>query len=398
MASIKKEKDKNGCPVYRVSVSNGRGRRISRTFRPEPTWSARTINRELQKFSADLEMQLSDYEILTKSESVAEAAKMAAEASKIKTVKDYGDSVFMPEKALSIAEKSRLSYEQLLTQHIYPAIGDLPIDDVPPSSIKALLGKLRSEMAFSSVIKVHAVINGLFKSAVLDDTIDKNPMDKVPRPKQSKDEEVSDEPLSYTAEEARYIMSCLENEPLRWKVYVLLLIDTGCRRGEISGLRWKEIDFDSSTITIDRNLQYSPAKGTYVTTPKGRKKRIVDLSHKVVELLLQLQEEQDPKSEWVFTQKRSTLPIHPDTPNKFSKRFEKKYGIEHFHPHKLRHTSASIAITNGADVVSVAARLGHADSSTTLRMYAHANSESIRKAGQVVRDAILTKDTDEKSP
>lgn len=58
MASIKKEKDKNGCPVYRVSVSNGRGRRISRTFRPEPTWSARTINRELQKFSADLEMQL----------------------------------------------------------------------------------------------------------------------------------------------------------------------------------------------------------------------------------------------------------------------------------------------------------------------------------------------------
>lgn len=244
----------------------------------------------------------------------------------------------------------------------------------------------------------HAVINGLFKSAVLDDTIDKNPMDKVPRPKQSKDEEVSDEPLSYTAEEARYIMSCLENEPLRWKVYVLLLIDTGCRRGEISGLRWKEIDFDSSTITIDRNLQYSPAKGTYVTTPKGRKKRIVDLSHKVVELLLQLKEEQDPKSEWVFTQKRSTLPIHPDTPNKFSKRFEKKYGIEHFHPHKLRHTSASIAITNGADVVSVAARLGHADSSTTLRMYAHANSESIRKAGQVVRDAILTKDTDEKSP
>ena len=110
MASIKKEKDKNGCPVYRVSVSNGRGRRISRTFRPEPTWSARTINRELQKFSADLEMQLSDYEILTKSESVAEAAKMAAEASKIKTVKDYGDSVFMPEKALSIAEKSRLLY------------------------------------------------------------------------------------------------------------------------------------------------------------------------------------------------------------------------------------------------------------------------------------------------
>ena len=65
-----------------------------------------------------------------------------------------------------------------------------------------------------------------------------------------------------------------------------------------------------------------------------------------------------------------------------------RYGIEHFHPHKLRHTSASLAITNGADAVSVAACLGHSDSSTTLRMYAHANEESIRRVGQTVREAL----------
>ena len=59
-----------------------------------------------------------------------------------------------------------------------------------------------------------------------------------------------------------------------------------------------------------------------------------------------------------------------------------------FSPHKLRHTSASLAITNGADVVSVAARLGHSDSSTTLRMYAHANEDSIRRVGQTVREAL----------
>ena len=63
--------------------------------------------------------------------------------------------------------------------------------------------------------------------------------------------------------------------------------------------------------------------------------------------------------------------------------------LEDFHPHKLRHSSASIAITSGADVVSVSERLGgHSDTAVTLRMYAHANQESIRRAGQIVRDAI----------
>lgn len=91
---------------------------------------------------------------------------------------------------------------------------------------------------------------------------------------------------------------------------------------------------------------------------------------------------------WVFTQDDSPEPMHPDTPTRYFQRFGKRYGIEHFHPHKLRHTSASLAITHGADVVSVAARLGHSDSSTTLRMYAHANEESIRRVGQTVRDAL----------
>lgn len=93
-------------------------------------------------------------------------------------------------------------------------------------------------------------------------------------------------------------------------------------------------------------------------------------------------------SQWVFTQDGSADPMHPQSPTRFFTKFGRRYGIENFHPHKLRHTSASIALTNGADVVSVSERLGHSDTAVTLRMYAHANEESIRRAGQVVRDAL----------
>jgi len=80
--------------------------------------------------------------------------------------------------------------------------------------------------------------------------------------------------------------------------------------------------------------------------------------------------------------------MHPQTPTRRFKKYEKRFGIPDFHPHKLRHSSASVAITSGADVVSVSERLGHSDTAVTLRMYAHANEESIRRAGQIVRDAL----------
>ena len=80
--------------------------------------------------------------------------------------------------------------------------------------------------------------------------------------------------------------------------------------------------------------------------------------------------------------------MFPQSPTKYFRKFGEKYGIKDFHPHKLRHTSASVALTSGADVVSVSERLGHSDTAVTLRMYAHANEESIRRAGQAVRDAV----------
>ncbi|MCD8087327.1 MAG: tyrosine-type recombinase/integrase, partial [Oscillospiraceae bacterium] len=81
-------------------------------------------------------------------------------------------------------------------------------------------------------------------------------------------------------------------------------------------------------------------------------------------------------------------PMNPQSPTRYFAKFGRKYGIDDFHPHKLRHTSASIAILHGADIVSVSSRLGHSDTAVTLRMYAHANEESIRRAGQIVRDAL----------
>ena len=392
MASIRKTEDKVGNVIYKVQASNGRGRRVTRSWKPQEGWSAKTIRRELNKFAANLEQELERGAVVTKREQIQQAAAAELEKAKLKTVKQYGDMVFMAIKEPSLSENTKHCYRNALDKHIYPIIGDLLIENVTPSMITALLAENQKQvLKKSSLDKYWIVMSVLFKMAYNDDTISKNPMDKAIRPRESKqNSEMKACEKAYTLEELRYILKCLDNEPLKWQTYINLLADTGMRRGEASGLMWSDIDFKEGIITIKRNLQFSPGKGIYTTTPKNGKMRTVDVGDKVLRLLMMLRQEQSEKciSKYVFTQEGLAEPMHPTSPTHYFKVFSKKYEVEDFHPHKLRHTMASLAITNGADVVSVSARLGHSDSAVTLRMYAHANEESKRRAGDIFRNAI----------
>ena len=93
MASFKEKLDKNGNRIYEVQASNGRGRRVWRTFRPEPTWSKRTIQRELQKFAAELEQQLADGEVLTREEKRAWLDTMTGVALGSDAFFPFGDNI-----------------------------------------------------------------------------------------------------------------------------------------------------------------------------------------------------------------------------------------------------------------------------------------------------------------
>lgn len=392
MASYKITTDAQGNTVYKVQVSNGRGRKVTRSWRPEPGWSTKTVKRELEKYAASLENDLVAGTLKTRQEDLEEKRLAALEAAKIKTLRQYADGVYMPAKEVTFSENSRSSYRQFLDRHILPVLGDLPMGDISPAMLtKLLLEFQKGGKAHSSAVKLYNILNGIFKMAFLDGSINENPMLRVSRPTPRKDERPQEEcDKSYTVQQLRHILKSLENEPLKWQAYINLVADTGMRRGEACGLQWTDIDSKKCSVTIRRNLQYTPSAGIYVDSPKNRKSRSVDIGPEVIALLRRLQTEQASKciSKWVFTQDNSADPMHPQSPTRYFKRFGQRYGVKDFHPHKLRHTSASLALTNGADVVSVSERLGHSDTAVTLRMYAHANEESIRRAGQIVRDAL----------
>lgn len=391
MPSIRRKETAKGEVFYEIRVSRGRGKSYltKRWYAPDG-WSARAIDRELAKVAAEFERQASLGEVVSRAEQKEIDLERKREAAKIQTVRQYGESVFMPAKAVVMSENGRSCYQMNLNNWIYPAIGDLKMLDVTPANITQILISMQSRgKAHATVVKVYTILHSLFKSAFLDDTIQRNPMDKVQRPKQRKDE-ITEQIESYTVQEVRRILSALENEPTKWRAFIRLMIDTGIRRGECCGLMWRDVDFKAGTITVSGNLCYTPQKGVYLDTPKNGKTRTMDVDKDVMELLRAWRAEQAGSaiSQYVFTQDNSPEPMHPQSPTRYMKKFSDKYGIPGLHPHKLRHSFASIAITNGADVASVSEKLGHSDKAVTLRMYTHADQESIKRAGNVFREAI----------
>lgn len=392
MPSIRKKATTTGIVFYEIRVSRGRGKSyLTRRWYPPEGWSQKAIERELQAVAAEFERQSDAGEVITRAEQREREAEAEREAAKILTLHQYGERVFMPAKTVTMSENARSSYQGNLNRWIYPALGDVKLPEITSAQLSALLLSMQAQgKAQGTVLKVYTVLQGLFKMAYRSDTIPLNPMDKVDRPKPRKDEQPKEEEKAYTAPELHRILQCLKEEPLKWRCYVSLVADTGVRRGEACGIQWADIDFKAGTVTFRHNLQYTPAAGVYDTSTKGKRARTVDVGPHVLELLQQLREAQASSaiSKWAFTKEGSPEPMHPQTPTEYFHSFGERYGIENFHPHKLRHTSASVALTNGADLISVSERLGHKDPATTARIYAHANQESIRRAGQIVRDAI----------
>ena len=265
MASTRKLNTKDGASFYEISVSRGRGlSRLTSRWYPPAGWSQKAIDRELIKVAAEFERKVKAGEVITRQEEKAQNLQKALEAAQIKTLKQYGESVFMPALAIRCAENTRTSYQGNLDNWIYPALGDFKLPEISAANITALLLSMQAqERSHSTVIKVYTILQGLFKMAYMADLIDRNPMDKVQRPKPRKDERKPQEAEAYTAEEIRHIWNSLAQEPLKWRALVRLLIDTGIRRGECCGLQWKDVDFIKNTITVCGNLCYTPDKGVY---------------------------------------------------------------------------------------------------------------------------------------
>lgn len=419
MASTKLMETKDGRRFWKISVSRGYGKTpyTMRWYWPDG-WSRRSAERELNKVAAEFELKCANGEVLSRSEQKKQKAEAAAEAAKIKTFKQYGEQVFIPAKKVDCAKKTVHYYQSALDNHLYPAFGDYRLTEITSAQLSAFfLKKQASGLSHSTVLGIYVTANQLFTMAYMADAIDRNPLDKVKRPRQRKNDKTQDVD-AFTAEEAKSVIKCSRGEPLKWRAMICLLLMTGMRRGEACALKWEDIDIKSKKVTVKGSIGYTPKDGVFHDLTKTGERREIfwgwekaDSGERdeLAEVLTLYRAEQlksvarrtkrlekDGKPlelrkisvpEYVFTERGTCEPMHPDAVNRYFKRFKETYGIE-IHAHKLRHTYATIAIASGADVASVSGNLGHKDINTTLKVYVHPTADGKRKAGSLVADAF----------
>ena len=247
-----------------------------------------------------------------------------------------------------------------------------------------------------TVLEHHRLISTILAQAEKEMIVVYNAAAKAtpPRPKAPK-------PTYYQPDEMDDILKALEDEPLRWKAITYLLIDTGCRRGEVMGLKWDNVELDTGLLIIDHALLYTASKGTYEGETKTGKPRAVMLAPQSLELLNKWHTEQLRlrllngdrwvRSDFIFTHDDGTV-MNPDSITSWLRKFSERHNLPHIHPHAFRHTAASTMIANGVDLVTAASELGHANATTTANIYAHQIAVAKARAAKVRGGVFSTRE------
>lgn len=251
----------------------------------------------------------------------------------------------------------------------------------------------QSQLSNKTILEHHRLIHTILTQAEKEMLVQYNAAAKATPPKAAKKEVNYFQP-----EDIVRIREALDKEPLKWKVATHLLLITGCRRGEIMGLRWDRVDFANSKIKIDTNLLYSAKRGIYEDTTKTGTVRFIKLPAETMELLRQYRRwymelrfkngDRWQDTGFLFV-KENGEPMIPDGITAWLSDFSKRHDLPHINPHAFRHTMASILINSGKDVVSVSKRLGHAKVSTTTDIYSHIIMEADEQASEYLADVML---------
>ena len=208
--------------------------------------------------------------------------------------------------------------------------------------------------------------------------ISSNPCRKVVIPKLDANGKLmtKKEKQIYTKEQIKEFMQMIETAPLKYKVFFKLAVYTGCRRGELLGLEWKDIDFDEQVIYVHQTSNYTADKGVYTDGTKTLKStRTVNMPSTICELLKEYKSEQEKYKtsigdQWVENDrlfiKWNGEPMHPNTPYTWLMRECERNNFPFYGIHTFRHLFASIEIEAGIDPTTVAATLGHSTPITTM--------------------------------
>ena len=314
----------------------------------------------------------------TKGECLEKLEKLKEEcgrtAEKLKPDMPFGEWIDFWYKYFSspkLRPTTQATYENRIYGHIIPSVGKIPLSKLTQNDLQQFYAKLKRtgrkvnvELKGTGVSDImvrscHALCRSSLEKALEEGLITRNPSIgcKLP-PKKNGEMKVLTQNeivrlLNQAYDEGYYEMFLLE-------------LTTGMRRGEILGLKWRDLNLETGELNIKRQLT---TKG--ISVPKTKSSiRTILLPPDMLDLLREMKK--TAKYDWIFPS-----PVkegEPRNPTAITKRFRlmlERAHCKHVRFHDLRHTFATMALENGMDVKTLSAMIGHVSSETTLNIYSH---------------------------
>lgn len=373
--------EKRGDNKYRLVVSagsdsSGKRKKYSKTI---TATSKRAAEKELAKFIAEIE----NTKFLE---------------NKSYTLKEFAEK-WIEYTETNLSPKTKWEYQRILESYIIPLLGHIRLDKLKPIHLQEYYKELQKDgvrrdgksggLSMRSISNTHRVLSSVLESAVQWQLILTNVAKRTKPPKIEKKQAAH-----FNEEEVQKMLIALEKESIKYQTLVNLALATGLRRGELLALEWEDINWSDQTVIVNKSFNYTPEKGLFTKMPKTEtSKRTVSIPSSVILFLKkhkkkQVEDKLALGNLWHENGKVFTTfdgnPMFPDTISTWFPKFLKRNNLPHLSFHGLRHTSATLLISQGVHPKTISSRLGHSNISTTMDIYGHALQSSDQEAAQKI--------------
>jgi integrase len=288
------------------------------------------------------------------------------------TVATYLES-WLNGKRATLAPESVRRYEGRIARLI-PHIGKVKLAKLQPTALRTAYAAIGAEVSTTTVQLSHGVLHTALRDAERDGLVGRNVAGLVTPPRRD-----TREFRALRPDDAKALLTAAQGEPL--EAFWTMAVTTGLRLGELQALKWGDLDLGRRRVQVRRTLAVDGKPIFSATSTKKNHNRTVWLARAAVDALEAHRERQehqraDAQDAWienglVFTTGTGN-PL--DGRNLRGRQFPKLLataGLPAMRIHDLRHSAASMLLAEGVPVKVVSEMLGHADVSTTLRIYAH---------------------------
>ena len=399
--------------TWRVTISdgykNGKQQVIRRLFKFPVLWSADKQRKEVERNAALLYAEYLNSQLLPGRDMLfAEYADL--------WIKEYA----------KVNLEGKVCYSALcrLRKYLLPYFGRMRLSQIRTLTITQFInGLLKNKssktgrpLSARTAINYLGQLSSMYSTAIRWEMVTNNPCRNVIRPK-------PDDPDITVLDEfqSAFLLKSLEQEPIMYQCIIYIAIMTGFRLGEIEGLKWTDINFETGQVSIVRARTYVPSLGNFDKTPKTKtSKRTVTIPSVVIAKLRQLRVEYESRkarlkkkwkdhnylfsgydgsplghnspSRWFhnYLLRLRNIQLQNNTQLKGSSTEKNLIPIIRFHD--LRHTHASLLLAEGVDLETISRRLGHAKTSTTANIYCHPMKEKDGRAALVIEHLLIKPD------